>query len=222
VSKLSVAIVALLAAILLAPRVHADDAQASIDKTVPAAAPAASTDPAATGASVNPAATAVVPGERYGAETIGADLLAVGLELGTLVAGRSNDTRTATSFAIAGGAVYLLGAPVIHALHQPGLGTSAKSLALRIGLPLAGGLLFGALGSINNGTGGDEAGLGTAFGAILGIGLGAVAASVVDAAVLAREPDSEAPRAMLTPLIVPHASAIAPTGGAGLALAGHF
>jgi hypothetical protein len=78
-------------------------------------------------------------------------------------------------------ATYAIGAPMVHLLHNRG-SRAAASLALRLGAPLV--LGFAAAGiATNAGTSSTD---GSAAAALLGGMLGVIAASVIDAAVLAK------------------------------------
>ena len=121
-----------------------------------------------------------------------------------------------TNLLVASGvAVYFLGGPAIHWAHghgRKGLG----SLGLRVGLPL-GGLIAGALlGSVACGSSDNEfVPCPVVIGALGFLG-GAVAAPVVDAAVVAREPVTEPTGSQLQ-------AAFVPSGGGGtFVLAGRF
>lgn len=88
------------------------------------------------------------------------------------------------------GLTYLLGAPLVHSLHGE-VGRAGTSLALRVGLPLAGALAGLALTQRSSrrctdddfDCGGDEVQL---VAAGLGIGLGVAAAMFIDTAVISR------------------------------------
>jgi hypothetical protein len=121
-----------------------------------------------------------------------------------------------TNLLVASGvAVYFLGGPAIHWAHghgRKGLG----SLGLRVGLPL-GGLIAGALlGSVACGSGDNEFVPCPAVIGALGFLGGAVAAPIVDAAVVAREPVTQ-------PADSQFQAAFVPSGGGGtFVLAGRF
>ena len=121
-----------------------------------------------------------------------------------------------TNLLVASGvAVYFLGGPAIHWAHghgRKGLG----SLGLRVGLPL-GGLIAGALlGSVACGSSDSEFIPCPAVVGVLGFLGGAVAAPVVDAAVVAREPVTPPTGSQLQ-------AAFVPSGGGGtFVLAGRF
>jgi hypothetical protein len=107
-------------------------------------------------------------------------------------------------------ALYCVGGPIVH-LAYGHVGAAAGSLALRVGLPLGGGLAGGLIGAA--GSSGDEPFTPIFAGALIGGVTGMLAASIVDSAWLV--PD-EAPRpvAPWTPVVS------AWRGGAGLGLAG--
>jgi len=121
-----------------------------------------------------------------------------------------------TNLLVASGvAVYFLGGPAIHWAHghgRKGLG----SLGLRVGLPV-GGLIAGVLlGSVACGSSDNEFVPCPAVIGALGFLGGAVAAPIVDAAVVAREPVTEPTRSQLQ-------AAFVPSGGGGtFVLAGRF
>jgi hypothetical protein len=121
-----------------------------------------------------------------------------------------------TNLLVASGvAVYFLGGPVIHWAHghgRKGLG----SLGLRVGLPL-GGLIAGALlGSVACGSGDSEFIPCPVVVGAMGFLGGAIAAPVVDAAVVAREPVTQPAGSQLQ-------AAFVPSGGGGtFVLAGRF
>src|SRR6185436_7990319 len=90
-----------------------------------------------------------------------------------------------TALVALGFATYGLGAPAIHLAHGRE-GTALRSLALRLGLPVAGALVGVMIGS---GTCDPESEVPCPVVAgVVGGALGGVAAAIVDGAVLAREP----------------------------------
>jgi hypothetical protein len=102
----------------------------------------------------------------------------VGIDAASIVAGAA--TGRGEVF-VAG---WLLGAPLVHLAHgNPG--RALGSLALHAGLPLAGALVGFAAESCGP-TDGAFCGLG---GAIIGTGLGMIAATSIDAAALAQDTD---------------------------------
>jgi len=84
-----------------------------------------------------------------------------------------------------GVAGYLVGAPIVHAAHDR-WGAAAASLGLRVALPIAGAYAGVALANCGNSQRASEdwCGLGEA---VLGLGVGMLAAIVIDAAVLGYE-----------------------------------
>ncbi len=87
--------------------------------------------------------------------------------------------------ATVGAVGYLLAAPIVHMGHDEG-GRAAASLALRVGLPIAGA--FGLAAALKHPCSADDDDCddGTLEGAILGFGLGMLAAMVIDTALIAR------------------------------------
>jgi hypothetical protein len=91
-------------------------------------------------------------------------------------------------------ALYLGGGPVVHFVH----GNVAKgfgSLGIRVGIPLGGALLGGAIGLVawgSNGCGDSLCLFSPQGGAIVGAGIGLIATSIVDVVVLAHEDVSTA------------------------------
>jgi hypothetical protein len=81
---------------------------------------------------------------------------------------------------------YLFGAPIVHAAHGHA-GKPFASLALRVGMPIAGAFL-GCAAAAGSGNSGGYACLG---GAALGLLVGAGGAIAIDASVIAREDASE-------------------------------
>jgi hypothetical protein len=117
--------------------------------------------------------------EWYG----GAILLTDGLSLASAVAAVFTQSSAPAAFALGG---YALGGPIVHVAHgEPlrGLG----SLGLRAGLPVVGGLSGALLASVGPPERcHDVCGLRALGGLLVGTGVGAVAAMVVDTAFLAR------------------------------------
>jgi hypothetical protein len=166
--------------------------------------------PAATPAPMvaSPAARATITkDESYGASVFISDALAAGL----LIGGASESSSTVAGL---GFLLYALGGPVVHAANgEPG--RAFASLGLRAGVPIAGAMLGYGLG---RGTCNSSS---SCFGAAIlgGLGLfgGAVAASVIDGAVLAkRQVTEEVQAARITPHV-----AIDSTGAQG-GVAGTF
>lgn len=112
--------------------------------------------------------------EWYGYQTLLSDGLAIGILVGT---GKTDHN----DLALAGLAVYVAGAPIVH-LAKGSASRAAKSLGLRVGLPLAGGVVGLALG-------GD--GLEALGGAAMGTLLGVISAIAADAIWVANGPDPD-------------------------------
>lgn len=123
----------------------------------------------------------------YGEQTLAMDGIALGL---VVLGGRTESVEVAGI----GGLVYLLAAPTVHSAHGRGW-VGLASGGMRLVTPVL-GLWVGAKTAENNINGG-----------VNGLALGALAAIVVDAAVLAYEPPPEpvAPRASFTwtPTVAP-------------------
>jgi hypothetical protein len=143
--------------------------------------------------------------ESYRLQTAIAD----GVALVTLAA-----THDASAGATFGVGTYLLGAPIIHLLHRRP-GRALGSLALRAGLPLGAALLLEAShknSCPSSSTQCDDlSGLGLFVGGIIG---GAVVASVLDTALLAKGDDP--PARGWGPAVAPN------HGGVTLGIAGSF
>jgi hypothetical protein len=157
------------------------------------------------------------PTSWYGWQTLTSDGSA--LALGALAYGvdKGGGTTITNVFWTASVATFFVGAPVIHWTHGH-VGTGFGSLGLRVGLPL-GAFLAGAL--IGGAACGDGNGENTivdcpvAVGAVAAVA-GLVAAPILDAAVLAREPVNP-------PAPPPIQAAFVPSDGGGkLVLAGRF
>lgn len=128
-------------------------------------------------------------------------LLADGLSVATMTLGTAA-TRDENLFGL-GFSGYVLGAPIVHLAHGRG-GAAAKSFALRVGLPLAGGFLGFKLGPndvvcagssvetdyVGHGKGCEG---GSFTGLLVGMLGGAAAAVYVDARYLATYEKSAAP-----------------------------
>lgn len=113
---------------------------------------------------------------------------------------------------------YVLGGPIIHLLHhRPG--RAAISLAMRAGLPIGLGLLVGASGGHNPCSGNPgSTDCGPDWGSFVwfagGFLAGALTASIVDSAVLAKGDDP--PARSVSPMVAPS------RGGFTLGVAGAF
>jgi hypothetical protein len=115
----------------------------------------------------------------------------------------------------AGFVVYLLGPPLLHLGHGNGEKV-ATSLLLRLGLPIAGALVGGAVGRAALGSGGDADVPYPLAAGIVGFVAGGIAAMAIDAAVVARKPVACRSAPAIQPVVVPLA------GGARFVLAGRF
>ena len=139
--------------------------------------------------------------ESYALQTLSTD----GAALALIAAGHSSGPVIAL-----GVATYAVGAPLVHGYHHQS-GHAAGSLALRLGLPLLGALV-GAAAASHDSPDSDGQVAAPAFGVMCG----AIAASLVDAAFLARQPvRAKEPR---------WAPAVGTTrqGGLTAGIAGHF
>jgi hypothetical protein len=125
----------------------------------------------------------------YGGQTLGVDAVALGMfVVGAASLGGSNSQTLATTMLWTSGITYLVGGPIVHAGHAR-YGMAVADLGVRAGAPvvLGGtGLLLGALAGSNQGGWGSL--YGGLLGGVVGLGVGAITASVVDAASLANEP----------------------------------
>jgi hypothetical protein len=120
--------------------------------------------------------------KRYGYQVAAPD--AVGWVL--VLVGSQSENWGAAALGVGG---ILLGGPIVHAAHGH-WGRAGASLGLRVGAPLAGVSLGAGLG-VASGGGGKGALDGIVY-AIVGAGLGYVAAAAVDIVYLAREDVPEA------------------------------
>jgi hypothetical protein len=153
--------------------------------------------------------------EGYRGQPAIADGVAVILAVTAVGAGNFQTTSTLGRTAYG---TYVLGGPIIHLLrHRPG--RAAISLAMRAGLPIGLGLLSGASGGKSSCAGnsgstdcGPEWGSFVAFAG--GFLVGALTASIVDSAVLAKGDDP--PSRSVSPMVAPS------RGGFTLGVAGAF
>lgn len=124
---------------------------------------------------------------------------------------------TTPAVPLLGVGAYVLGAPLVHALHGRGW-TALGSLGLRVGAPVTGGFVAYAVQ-------GKCSGEFCAVWPLLGAGVGVVSAMALDAAVLARKPrepaDEKPARAATAPRITPSA-APRREGGFDVGLSGSF
>jgi hypothetical protein len=112
-------------------------------------------------------------------------------------------------------ATYALGAPAVHLLHDQRQ-EAGVSFALRLGLPLAGGLAGGLIANASCSPGQDDEVPCAIVGGVIGVLAGGATAMLIDAVVLAREPAGRAAERRVQPVFVP-----GPGGGTFL-LAGRF
>jgi hypothetical protein len=163
--------------------------------------------------SIRASADDTLPGTGYRLQTLGVDGITTGLFVGAL------ETRGQTSdqlleYAFAG---FAIGAPTIHLVHHR-WGGAAKSLGLRLALPVLGGWIGSKFGpslrdnchdcDAQDGAPNNEKQI------FAGIGVGVVAAMAVDTWLIAGEDDSREPA--ITP------SVRAANGGVSFGLAGRF
>jgi hypothetical protein len=125
----------------------------------------------------------------YRAQTLAADAAAVGL---FLIAAKSGDRDRSEVFGTLSIATYALGAPFIHVTKNR-IGRAVLSLTMRVGFPVIGGMLLDSLRPTST----CDDGLyceytGPSDEMVLGVIGGLIAASIVDAAVLAK---GDAPKA---------------------------
>jgi hypothetical protein len=121
----------------------------------------------------------------YGEQTLGSDVAAYA----TLVTGAVTENPYV---AVAGGALWLLGAPAIHLSHGHEM-RAGWSLGTRIGFPLAGGLLGHLAGESCDF---DEICSSDVYG-VIGVFVGVLAANIVDASI-AWDRDAESDATMFT------------------------
>jgi hypothetical protein len=145
----------------------------------------------------------------YRGQVLGADGAAVGLvflaAMNGMADGRSTNT---TSLLELGATTYLIGAPLIHLVHDRGK-AALGSLGLRIALPVIGGLIAGRVsGSCSDYCSDNDTAI------FLGVLTGLVSATVIDAVFLAdADPKPSATHLAVTPLR---------GGGTAFGLAGSF
>ncbi len=189
---------ALVSVLTVASRAFADepvptDEVVEAPQSLPALPPAAPASPASRQAApaegpVEPTTSAAsprtTPGEWYGYETLLVDGAGLGLAAGTLAGG--------IPLGVAGLATYVLGGPIVHAVHGHG-GKVGIDLAVRLGAPAVGMGIGAAIGCATfSCSKGDFAGFGAFILGGVGAGVGALTAIVIDAAVLANEPAAPA------------------------------
>lgn len=146
-----------------------------------------------------PASARADEGDWYGWQTLLTDAAATGL-LYSATQFPNEDGALPGVLAVAGLATYLLGGPIVHAIHGGHVG---RSLAARALLPVAGVPIGFAIYALVHTRSSDQCGCGLAsLGAgVIGLGVGMIAASAVDAAVFAFEPPVERPTLGLAPLL---------------------
>jgi hypothetical protein len=151
--------------------------------------------------------------EWYGAPIIAMDVAALALPF--IGAGVTQNGDTGQAFILGAVGLYALGGPIVH-FSEERVGTGFASLGLRLGAPLAGGLAGIVVGSAAvSGCTGEMCGLGALVYGAAGVGIGVIAAAVVDSAVLARKPKV---RPQLSLSVVPTYQPA--TGEKGLSLSG--
>jgi hypothetical protein len=163
------------------------------------------------------------PGAWYGWQTLLSDgsatglwVLAAALDDAKYTSGSLQTYENLSNVTLAlGFATYALGAPAIHLLHDQ-THEAWGSFALRLGLPVAGGLAGGLLANASCGNSGDDEVPCAIVGGVLGAVAGGVTAILIDAVVLAREPAERSTTKRVQPVFVP-----GPGGGTFL-LAGQF
>jgi hypothetical protein len=155
----------------------------------------------------------------YGWQTMLVDIGSVGLGV---AAGRAAGTGTGFAVALTG---YAVGAPIVHLAHGEG-GDAGVSVGLRLGLPLVAGLIGYGIGaaSFQGCAPGDwfcSRDWSAGIGAVLGAGVGAVGAVILDWSLLGRErvpPGATSSRGIhWSPLV-----AVTPKGEPSMGVAGSF
>jgi hypothetical protein len=148
----------------------------------------------------------------YGWQTLILD----GMSFATFAVSEATQTDGGVSLALLS---YLIGPAIVHAGHQQ-WGASGASVALRLVLPLA-GLISGMMATPAC-SGSNPCGAGVQPGdsnpdggrnALLGVGLGTLAASLLDGFVLARQPNESQARGAMGPLRHEPRAAPRPTAG---------
>lgn len=160
-------------------------------------APAASATAGDAAPAVAKATVADAPAYWYGWQTLAADAGAIALFttaglLSNAADHGAHDRTAATATLWLGLGTYALGGPIVHLAHDRPA-TMARSSAMRVLLPLAGGITALPAARIVCDSRNDDDGLaclGASF--VVGAGLGLIAAAVLDATLLARVPRAEA------------------------------
>jgi hypothetical protein len=136
---------------------------------------------------VAPVAVEAPPTSWYGYQTLATDGGAVAF---MLALGASHDHASQQGLMVGALTMYELGAPTVHFAHHQ-VGRGFIDLGLRVGLPVLGTIVGGALGLATAGPATASnwfASLdGEVSGAIVGGTLGLISASAIDAVFLARE-----------------------------------
>jgi hypothetical protein len=146
--------------------------------------------------------------ESYRLQIVAADGLAAGL----FILGATQHGDSGQPIALLGTAGFAFGGPIVHLYHHRSK-RAAQSLGLRLGLPVFGGLVGWYVGPRQQCYYADAGGApplfppgggcgdsGSIAGAVLGVLAGAVTASIVDTAVLAK-PDEVAPAQSWSPTV---------------------
>jgi len=223
-SKTLASAFALVSVLTIASRAFADepvptDQVAEAAPSLPALPPAA-TAPAprqaapAEGPAEPAASPRTGPSEWYGYETLLVDGAGLGLGAASVAGG--------IPFGIAGLATYVLGGPIVHAVHGHG-GKVGIDLAVRLGAPAVGLATGAAIGCamVSCGKGDFSAIIGIIGGGV-GAGVGMLTAIIIDAAVLANEPAAPAKAKPWNgkPTFTPQVSAL--PGGGSVGVGGAF
>jgi hypothetical protein len=186
---------------------HADEpivAQGSTERGGAEVAPIAAVPMAIPAAQVDQTETV-----WYGYQNLGADGAALVLALG---AGAMQENGEVLAWAAFG--TYALGSPVIHYLNGGGPGRSLGSVAMRLGLPVAGGFIGMAAVSCDHE--GEDCGWDELGGLLIGGTIGVGAAVFIDDFVLAQK-ERHVVRPMWAPTVAPSAG-----GGMTFGIAGTF
>lgn len=133
--------------------------------------------------------------DYYRGQMVLADLAATGVLAATI---RPADTTSRLGYAVPGALAFAAFGPLVHGMHHNGHG-AAKSLALRVGLPLA-GVAFASITMRCQGSSCYDGNNDAANMLMLGL-VGAVAAAVIDDGFNSYETRSASPS--WTPVVVP-------------------
>ena len=121
----------------------------------------------------------------YGEQTLLLDGASTAMFIGAGLTANSR-TNLPGMLALGGTLNFLFAPPIVHFAHGR-IGPGFGSFALRVALPLEvafDGMLIGAALTSNNN--GEDIPAGPIYGGLIGLGVGAVGASIIDAALLAR------------------------------------